>query len=428
MTAHPPPYRRVVVTGLGAITSLGPTAETTWAALLAGQCGIRRADNLDPAQNPSMVRGDVPDAYVPSRLLEGKVARNTSRFSRMLVEATGDALRDAALVDDAFAPLADLAPAGVVVGTCGGGTHDDFLPAFETFQTRGASRTPPHLHVMFPHNLGAYTVHWRFGMGGPSLTLTTACATGAQAIGEAFIRVRSGEAPVMVAGSVESTQHPFFIAGFSAMRALVTDSNDHPERASRPFDQTRAGFALGEGTAVLILEDLEHARARGARVYAEILGFASSNDAYHPIAPHPEGVGAARAITAALADADVEPDQIDHVNAHAASTPAGDLAESLAIRKALGERGTTIPVTSIKGAIGHAMGASGAIETMAAVCTVHEQRIPPTLNYRHPDPEIPLDVVHGTPREATIGIMTKHSFGLGGQNACLVIGRAPGSD
>lgn len=425
MTAHPPPYRRVVVTGLGAITSLGPTADETWSALLAGASGIRRAENLDPAQNPSLVRGDVPDAYLPSRLLEGKVARNTSRFSRMIVEATGDALRDAGLVDDAFEPLADLSAGGVVVGTCGGGTHDDFLPAFETFQSRGASRTPPHLHVMFPHNLGAYTIHWRFGMGGPSLTLTTACATGAQAIGEAFTRVRYGQAPLMVAGSVESTQHPFFIAGFSAMRALVTDSNDQPERASRPFDQTRAGFVLGEGTAVLILEELEHARVRGARVYAEILGFASSNDAYHPIAPHPDGIGAARAITAALCDAGVDPDQIDHVNAHAASTPAGDLAESVAIRRALGERGSTIPVTSIKGAIGHAMGASGAIETMAAVRTIHDQRIPPTLNYRHPDPEIPLDVVNGGPRDAEIGIMTKHSFGLGGQNACLVIGRAP---
>jgi len=276
---------------------------------------------------------------------------------------------------------------------------------------------------MFPHNLAAYAVQARFGMGGPSSTVVTACATGAQAIGDAFHTVKFGRAPLMVAGAVESDQHPMFITGFEAMRALVTDSNDHPEAASRPFDASRAGFVLGEGTGVLILEELDHARARGARIHAEVLGFGSSNDAFHPIAPQPGGEGAARAVRASLADGGIDPDRVDHVNAHAASTPAGDLAEAKAIAAVFGERANRIPVTSIKGAIGHCMGASGAIETVIAALTVAEGCVPPTRNYRTPDPDIRLDVVHGAARPVDIGVMTKHSFGLGGQNACLVLGR-----
>ena len=221
----------------------------------------------------------------------------------------------------------------------------------------------------------------------------------------------------------ESTQHPMYAAGFAVMRALVSDSNDCPASASRPFDASRAGFVLGEGAAMLVLEDLEHALARGARIYAEVLGFGTSNDAYHPIAPIPEGTGAARAMRAALDDAGVAPEDVDHINAHAASTPAGDLAEAEAIRLIYGERAAAIPVTSIKGALGHCMGASGAFESLAAVRSISEQTIPPTLNYRTPDEAIALDVVHGTAREAEIDVVAKHSFGLGGQNACLILAR-----
>ena len=415
--------RRVVVTGLGAITSLAPSAKETWRRILAGDVGLRRVPDLDPEQNPCLVRGDVDSATIPARFLEGKVARNTSRFARMAVEAAGEALLDAGLLGPDLAPTVDLGAGGALLGTCVGGTHDDLLAAYDTFRERGPGRVPPHLHVMFPHNLAAYGIQSRFNLGGPSSTVVTACATGAQAIGDAFHHVRSGRAPVMVAGAVESTQHPLFIAGFAAMRALVTDSNDRPEAASRPFDASRAGFVLGEGTGMLILEELEHAQARGARIYAEILGFGSSNDAYHPIAPHPEGIGAARAIRAALADGGVDPDRVNHVNAHAASTPAGDPAEAAAIKATFGDRASRIPVTSIKGAIGHCMGAAGAIESVIAVLTMAEQCLPPTRNHRTPDPAIGLDVVHGAPRSAPIGVLTKHSFGLGGQNACLVLGR-----
>lgn len=421
---QPRPQRRVVVTGLGAVSSLGAGADRLWERLLAGESGIRTAENLPAGTINSTIRGDVDDEQVPNRFLEGKTLRNTSRFARFAVEAAGEALIDAGLIDpETYEPATALDRAGAVIGTCGAGVHDDFLAAWESYKERGVRGVPTHLHVSFPHNLAGYGIQARFGMGGPSLTLTTACATGAQAIGEAFEEVRDGRAPIMIGGATESTHHPMYAAGFAVMRALVSDSNDAPEKASRPFDATRAGFVLGEGAAMLVLEDLEHALARGARIYAEVLGFGTSNDAYHPIAPLPDGSGGARAMQTAIRDAGISPNDVDHINAHAASTPPGDLAESEAIRRVYGERAASIPVTSMKGALGHCMGASGALETIAAVRTIADQMIPPTLNYQNPDPAIGLDVVHGAPRQAEIDIVAKHSFGLGGQNACLILAR-----
>ena len=418
------PRRRVVVTGLGAVSSLGASAEELWDRLLAGESGIRTAENLDPAVINSTVRGDVCDEAVPNRFLDPKTYRNTSRFARMGIEAAGDALIDAGLIDpETYEPTHPLEDAGAVIGTCGAGVHDDFINAWEGYKARGVRGVPIHLHVSFPHNLAGYGIQSRFGLGGPSLTLTTACATGAQAVGEAFEEVRDGHAPIMIGGATESTHHPMYAAGFAVMKALASDSNDTPAAASRPFDASRSGFVLGEGAAMLVLEDLEHALARGAHIYAEVLGFATSNDAYHPIAPLPDGTGAARAMVAALDDAGISPDQVDHINAHAASTQAGDLAESVSIRQVYGDRASSIPVTSIKGALGHCMGASGALEAIAAVRTIAEQTIPPTLNYRTPDEAIGLDVVHGAPRLAEIDVVAKHSFGLGGQNACLILAR-----
>lgn len=420
----PRPQRRVVVTGLGAISSLGASAGELWERLLAGESGIRAADNLDPAIINCTVRGDVDDAAVPSRFLDAKTLRNTSRFSRLGIEAAGDALIDAGLVDcQTYEAKRSLDAAGAVIGTCGAGVHDDFLDAWESYKGRGVRGVPIHLHVSFPHNLAGFGIQSRFGMGGPSLTLTTACATGAQAIGEAFEEVRDGNAPIMIGGATESTHHPMYAAGFAVMRALVTDSNDNPAAASRPFDTSRAGFVLGEGAAMLVLEDLEHALDRGARIYAEVIGFGTSNDAYHPIAPLPDGTGGARAMRSALADAGIAPDDVDHINAHAASTPAGDLAESAAIHLVYGDRAPSIPVTSMKGALGHCMGASGALETIAAIRTISDQVIPPTLNFQTPDDAIDLDVVHGVPRHVDIEVVAKHAFGLGGQNACLILAR-----
>lgn len=418
--------RRVVVTGLGAISSLGIGAKLAWKKLLAGETGIRKVDDLDPAQHPCLLRSEVDRSAIPQRFLSGKNLRNASLFSRMALEAAGEALEDAGLLDDELQPVVDLTAGGAAFGSCVGGIYDDLIPAHEVYLQRGTSRVPPHLHVMFPHNLAAYTVQQRFGLGGPSSTVVTACATGAQAIGDGFHAIKYGRAPLMVAGATESTAHPLFQAGFAAMRALVTDSNDNPDGASRPFDASRAGFVLGEGAGMVVLEDLEHAQERGAMIYGEITGYATSNDAFHPISPEPDGAGAARAIRAALADAGLEPDQVDHINAHAASTQAGDVAEARAIHEVFGDRATDIPVTSIKGAIGHCMASAGALETIAAMMTLKECRIPVTRNFRTPDPEIRLDVVHGEPRNADVRTMTKHSFGLGGQNACLVLERFTG--
>ncbi len=416
--------RRVVVTGIGAISSLAPTAEESWQRIAAGETGIRRIDGLDPAMHPCVLRGDVDDSAITYRFLERKILRNTSRFSRMAAEAAGNALEAAGLLGDDLQPIIDLSTGGAALGTCVGGIYDDLLPAYQTaIEHDSWSRVPPHLHVMFPHNLAAFSIQQRFGLGGPSSTVVTACATGSQAVGDGFHQVKHGHAPLMLAGAVESTNHPLFLAGFAAMRALVTDSNDDPDKASRPFDATRAGFVLGEGAAMFVLEELGHAQQRGATILAEISGYATTNDAYHPIAPQPKGAGAARAIHAALADAGLSPDDVDHVNAHAASTQSGDKSEANAIHEVFGERAPLIPVTSIKGAIGHCMAAAGALEVMSAIRTLTDNHIPPTRNYRNPDPEINLDVVGGAGRAANINVISKHSFGLGGQNACLIIQR-----
>lgn len=414
--------RRVVVTGIGAITSLATNARDTWQKVLNGETGIRRADNLDADKHKCLLRGDVDDSQMPQRFLSPKELRNTSRYSRMALEAAGEALMDAGLLDDDYNPTIDMTEAGTSIGNCVGGTYDDMLPVHEQYVDRdGKPRVPPHLHVMFPHNIGSYTIQKRFGMMGPSSTVVTACATGSQAIGDGFHAVKFGKAPMMIAGAMESTQHPLFELGFEAMRALCTDSNDDPGKASRPFNADRAGFILGEGAGMLLLEDLEHAQARGAKIYCEIAGYATSNDAYHPIAPEPHGNGAARAIREALEDAGMAAEDIDHVNAHAASTPAGDLAEANAIKAVLGEeRGSSIPVTSLKGAFGHAMAAAGAMESVMAVLTLFEGKIPPTRNHTAPDPEVGLNIVSEA-KDAVIRAMTKHSFGLGGQNAALVL-------
>ena len=419
---HP---RRVVITGMGAISSVGATMSATWEAVLDGASGIR-AHDWDRAEYPSVLHGNVPEEFIGTRFLDRKEARNTSRFARMALESAGDALIDAGLIDDeSFAPLIDLADGGVYLGTCVGGTYDDMIPAYAQFQEKGPRRVSPHLHVKYPLNMASYAIHGRFGFRGPSSTLMTACATGTQVVGQAFHDVKFGRTRVALAGAVESDFDPFFVAGFAAMKALCTDSNDQPEAASRPFDATRSGFVIGEGAAMFVLEDLEHALRRGATIYAEICGFASTNDAYHPIAPKPDGSSAATAMRRALADAGVTPDQVGHVNAHAASTPAGDVAEAAAIRSVFGERTATIPVTSIKGTFGHCMAASGSLETMVAVKSIATQQIPATRNYHTPDPEITLDIVHGEPRPAAFDYLSKNSFGLGGQNASLVIGRAP---
>ncbi|MCX7624068.1 MAG: beta-ketoacyl-ACP synthase II [Thermomicrobium sp.] len=407
--------RRVVVTGLGAITPLALSAEETWQRLLRGESGVRRIERFDPSDLPVQIAAEVRDFRLGD-WVDPKTARQMAMFSQYALEAGGQALRDARLDADDIDP----ARAAVVIGTGAGGMAT-ILETHELAQRRGLMRISPHFMTTFPHNMPAYHLAQAFRFLGPSLTVSTACATGAQAIGEAAEMIRSGVADVALAGGTEYAVFPLFIASFAVQRAAST-WNDRPEEASRPFDAERHGFVVGEGAGIVVLESLEHARARGARIYAELLGYASSNDGYHPIAPDPEGSGAARAIRAALADAGVRPDEVDYINAHAASTPLGDHAETIAIKAVFGEQAYRIPVSSTKSMIGHLMGAAGAVESIVTILSIRDGVIHPTRNYTFRDPECDLDYVPEGARRCRVRIALKNSFGLGGQNCCLVFG------
>ena len=411
-----PARQRVVVTGVGAISPLALTAEETWQGLLAGRSGVRRIEGFDSSELPVQIAGEVRGFSI-GEWVDPKTARQMARFSQFAVAAAGMALDDARLRPAELDP----ARAAVVMGTGAGGMAT-ILEAQEVAQRRGLMRISPFFMTTFPHNLPAYHIAQAFRLLGPSLTVSTACATGAQAIGEALQVLRAGEADVALAGGTEHAVFPLFVASFAVQRAAST-RNDEPERASQPFDANRNGFVIGEGAAVLVLETLEHARARGATIYAELAGYASSNDGYHPIAPDPEGSGAARAMAGALADAGIAPDEVDYVNAHAASTPLGDKAETLAIKRALGAHATRVPVSSAKSMIGHLMGATGAMEAMATVLSIRDQILHPTINYETPDPECDLDYVPNVARPAAVRVALSNSFGLGGQNAVLAFRR-----
>lgn len=408
-----PPRHRVVITGLGAVTPLGLTAEETWQRLLRGESGVRRIERFDPSDLPVQIAAEVRDFRLGD-WVDPKTARQMAMFSQYALEAGGQALRDAGLAPGSFDP----ARAAVVIGTGAGGMAT-ILETQEIAQRRGLMRISPHFMTTFPHNMPAYHLAQAFRCLGPSLTVSTACATGAQAIGEAAEMIRSGAADLALAGGTEYCVFPLFIASFAVQRAAST-WNDRPEEASRPFDAERHGFVVGEGAGVVVLESLEHARARGARIYAELLGYASSNDGYHPIAPDPEGSGAARAIRAALADAGVRPEDVDYINAHAASTPLGDRAETVAIKAVFGEHAYRIPISSTKSMIGHLMGAAGAVESIVTVLSIRDGVVHPTRNYTFRDPECDLDYVPEGARSHRVRVALKNSFGLGGQNCCLV--------
>jgi 3-oxoacyl-[acyl-carrier-protein] synthase II len=328
-------------------------------------------------------------------MIDAKQARNIARYARFGIAAAGEALEDAGLLGSRELGVGsskngfDHERAGVIIGTGAGGMAE-IADMTRTLDERGYRRVSPHFMTTFPHNMGSYHVAQAFQLLGPNSTVSTACATGAQAIADATAVIRRGEAEVMVSGGAEHAVFPLFVASFIVQKAAST-LNDAPEKASRPFDGERTGFVIGDGAGILVLEELEHALARGATIYAEVLGAGTSNDGYHPIAPHPEGVGAARAIRAALHDAGVAAEEVDFVNAHAASTPLGDVAETESIKLGLGEEhARSIPVNSTKSMIGHTMGAAGAIETLATVLSIRDGRVHPTINQETPDPECDL--------------------------------------
>ncbi len=408
--SHP---RRVVITGLGVVSSLGLGAERFWRAVKAGETNIDRMSLFDPSSFPCQIAGEVRD-FRPADWIEAKEARRMARFSQFAVAAARMALEDASLD---ISP-ADAHRAGVYLGT-GIGSLGTITDEHQQLLQRGPDRVSPFFIPAMLPNMGAAQVSHIFGLKGYNSTAVTACAASTQAIGEGMEVVRRGAADVMLVGGADASICPLGLAGFCAIRALSTRNGD-PKHASRPFDALRDGFVPGEGSAILVIEELSHAVARGARIYAELVGFASTADAYHVVAPEPEGEGAARAMEEALANAGVRPEEVDYINAHGTSTPLNDATETRAIKRLFGEHAYRVPISSTKSMLGHLLGASGALESVATVMTLFEGFIHPTINLEEPDPECNLDYVPGTGRRAEVRVALKNSFGFGGQNACLV--------
>ncbi len=410
---------RVVVTGMGAITPLGSSVASFWSGLLDGRSGVRKITLFDPGELPCQIAGEVPD-FRPKDFMEKKLTRRVSRSSQMALAATVQAIEDAGLPE----PLPQPKRAGIVYGTAIGGL-ESFVDGIEILNTRGLRYVSPFVLPGGIPNLSAHLISMRFQCLGPTLTLTTACATGTQTVGEGAKLIQRGDADTVIVGGTEALVRDFSIAGFSAMRALPTNYNDAPEKASRPFDTEREGFIFSEGAGTLVLERLEHAQHRGARIHAEVMGYASSADGYHIAAPHPEGEGAIRAMESALEDAALLPAEIDYINAHGSSTPLNDVMETKAIKAVFGQRAYQIPISSTKSMIGHPMGASGTLEAIACIRTIQENKVHPTINLENPDPECDLDYVPHHAREVSVTTTLSNSFGLGGQNACLVLRGSP---
>ena len=410
-----PVVRRVVVTGQGLVTPLGVGVEQTWKALCNGRSGIGRITRFDPAGYPSQIAGEVK-GFDPAQFIEKKDIKKMDTFIQYAVGASRMAADDAGLKvtkDDADR-------VGVYIGAGIGG-----LPAIEHYHKvlleKGPDRVSPFFIPMVIINLASGQVAIRLGARGPNSCAVTACATGNHCIGDALRIIQRGEADAMLAGGTESCISPLAVAGFSSARALST-RNDDPARASRPFDRDRDGFVLGEGAGVLVLEEFERARRRGARIYCEVVGYAMTSDAYHITAPPDDGEGAIRCMELAIQDAGVSKDDIGYINAHATSTFA-DKVETEAIKRVFGERAYRIPVSSTKSMTGHLLGASGGVEAAFCVLAIHDGLVPPTTNLEHPDPECDLDYVPGQARSATVKVAMSNSFGFGGVNACLLFKR-----
>ena len=411
--------RRVVITGIGAITPLGQTATAFWDNLVAGKSGIGRMTLCDPAGYPCQISGEVQD-FDPEQYINGREARRMARFSQLAVAAGLTAVEAAALdmsKEDSFR-------VGVVLGNGNGG-----FPTLEEncriLADRGGMRMTPFFFPMVLPNMAAANVSRFTGVRGYNSTATTACAASNQAMGEALSVIRSGDADVMLAGGTEAGISQLGLAGFAVMRALST-RNDDPQKASRPFDAGRDGFVPSEGSVILVLESLDHAVGRNANILAELAGFGCTSDAAHPVQPEETGIAAAEAMNRALADAGVEKDQVDYINAHGTSTPLNDALETVAVKRSFGDRAYQIPISSTKSMIGHSLGASGALEAVACVKTITEGTIHPTINYQDPDPDCDLDYVPNYAREKDVNVVLSNAFGFGGQNACLVFRKFEG--
>jgi beta-ketoacyl-acyl-carrier-protein synthase II len=407
--------KRVFVTGLGAITPLGNDVPSTWRAALAGESGIDFIRSFDASGFPVRIAAEVKD-FDPTSVVSPKEARRLDRNVLLALGAANEAMADAGL--NGFDP----ARVGVVFGSAIGGFLG-IMEQQEVLRERGPDRVSPHFlpSVLVDSASGQLAIS--LGLRGPNYAVVSACATGSHAVGEAAELIRRGDADAVLAGGTEACMHPLILAGFCAMRGLAAEE-EHPPRASRPFDATRAGFVIGEGAGVLVLEDADSAKARGANVYAEVIGYGASNDAYHMAAPDPESVGVSEMMQAALRRAKIAPDDVDYINAHGTSTPLGDLAETKAIKDVFGKHAYELAVSSTKSVMGHTFGAAGAIEAMMCVLAIRDGVIPPTINYETPDPDCDLDYVPNEAREREVKVALSNAMGLGGHNGCVILGRA----
>jgi 3-oxoacyl-[acyl-carrier-protein] synthase II len=408
--------RRVVVTGLGAVTPIGNDVATYWEGLSSARNGVAAITLFDASRHACRFAAEVKD-FNPAGWLEPKEAKRWDRFCQFGVVAVKQAVADAGLTIDA----SNEKRVGVSIGSGVGG-----LLMMETqahvLADRGPDRVSPFCVPMMIPNMATGLAAIALGAKGPSSAVATACAAGSNAIGDAFRQIQLGLADVMVCGGAESAITPLGVAGFASAKAL-SFRNDDPATASRPFDAERNGFVIGEGAGVLVLENLEHAQARGATILAEIVGYGTTCDAHHITSPSPGGVGGAEAIRLALSDARLEPEAVDNVNAHGTSTQANDSNETAAIKASLGRHAYRIPVSSTKSMTGHLLGGSGGIEAVAAVLTIGHNLVPPTINYSNPDPACDLDVVPNTAREHNVNVVLSNSFGFGGHNVCLAFRR-----
>jgi 3-oxoacyl-[acyl-carrier-protein] synthase II len=411
--------RRVVVTGMGTITSLGHDVESLWQAVLRGESGAGPITYFDASNYATQIAAEVK-GFDPTRYVDRKEARRMDPFVQFAVAAALTALRDAGLeITDA-----NRTRVGVCVGSGIGGV-ETWDQEHRILQEKGPHRVSPFFIPMLIGNMAAGHIAILTGAQGPNKALVTACATGAHAIGDALRLIQYGEAEVMIAGGTESAIRPLPIAGFCSMKAL-SRRNEAPQRASRPFDRDRDGFLMAEGSGILILEELNHARRRDARIYAEIIGYGTSGDAYHMAEPLPCGTGAVLSMQAALRDAGLAPEEVCYINAHAPSTSKGDLSETIAIKRVFGDHARKLMVSSTKSMTGHLLGAAGGVETILSVLTVQRGVAPPTINYETPDPECDLDYVPNEAREADLPVALSNSFGFGGQNASLIVRRFTG--
>jgi 3-oxoacyl-[acyl-carrier-protein] synthase II len=418
--------RRVVVTGLGLVTPLGADVETTWANIIAGKSGAGPITRFDASDQKCRIACEVKPAdheygFDANRRVDHKIQRQVDPFIVFGIDAAGQAIEDAGLTD---MDEATRLMAGCSIGSGIGG-----LPGIESESLVLANKGPGRVSPHFVHgrliNLISGQVSIKYGLMGPNHAVVTACSTGAHSIGDAARMIKDGDADIMLAGGAESTICPIGIAGFAQARALSTSFNDEPTKASRPYDQARDGFVMGEGAGVVVLEEYEHAKARGAKIYAEVLGYGLSGDAYHVTAPHPEGSGAYRSMAMALRKAGLTPEDIDYINAHGTSTPLGDELELGAVRRLFGDAIETVSMSSTKSAIGHLLGGAGAVESIFCILALRDQIVPPTLNLDNPSESCQgVDLVPHTAKKREVRAVLNNSFGFGGTNASLVLRKA----